>query len=77
MTKKEFSKAIELAKTHTYVSANISLFDGFGWPDFKPVACTLNDLAGLIAWQCLCFNGSTCTEALNEIWACRKKFIVI
>lgn len=77
MNKQEFSKALELAKNNSYGIANISLFDGFGLPYFKPVACTLNDMAGLISWQCICFNGSLDTEALNEIWNCKKRFIIV
>lgn len=77
MNKQEFSKALKMAKEHSYGIANLSLFDGFGLPHFKPIACTLNDLAGLISWQCLCFNGSIDTEALNEIWACKKRFVIV
>jgi hypothetical protein len=77
MNKQEFSKALKMAKEHNYGIANISLFDGFGLPNFKPVACTLNDMAGLIAWQCFCLDGSLDNEALNEIWNCKKRFIIV
>ena len=77
MTKKEFSKALELAKSNKFEIANLSLFDGFGLKEFKPVACTLNDVAGLISWQAICFNASIDNEALNEVYKAKAKFIVV
>jgi hypothetical protein len=80
MTKKEFKDACTLAfkcPNLTGTFDNIQLFDGFGLSEFKPVACTLKDLAGLIKWQCLMFNGSVDAEALDDIWSLRKKFLVI
>ena len=77
MNKQEFNKAFELAKNHSYGIANISLFDGFGLKGFEPVACTVNDLAGLIAWQAICFNGQVDNEALTEIWNSKRKFLVV
>jgi hypothetical protein len=77
MNKAELHTALELAQTHSYGIANISLFDGFALRNFKPIACTINDLAGLIAWQAICFDGSIDSEALNEIYSARKKFLVV
>jgi hypothetical protein len=77
MNKKEFSKALELAKTHSYGIANTGIFLGFGLKEFKQVACTINDIAGLIAYQCFCFNGAIDNDALNEIWVNRSKFVIV
>jgi hypothetical protein len=77
MNKKEFSKALELAKSHSYGIANTGIFLGFALKEFKQVACTVNDMAGLIAYQCFTFGGSIDNEALNEIWDNRKKFLVV
>lgn len=77
MTKKEFSKALELAKSNKFEIANLSLFDGFALKEFEPVACTLDDIAGLIAWQAICFNALIDNEALNEIWSNRSRFIIV
>jgi len=77
MNKKEFSKALELAKTHEYGIAEISLFNGFALADFKPVVCTMNDIAGLIAWQCFTFGGGIDSEALTEIWNNKRRFILV
>ncbi len=77
MNKQEFSKALELAKTHSYGIANTGIFLGFGLKEFKPVVCTINDVAGLIAYQCFCFDGSIDQEALNEVYQAKRKFVVV
>jgi len=46
---------------------DLSLFDGFGLPDFQPVTCTVEALAMLVRWQCVCFNRSIDSEAFDEI----------
>lgn len=75
MNKKEFNQAVNLAKTPIGFD-DTELFDGFGLPDFKPVCCTLKAMASLIKWQALQFNGQFDQEALNEIWNCRKRFLI-
>jgi hypothetical protein len=79
MNKQEFSKALELAKQGESASFDEmgALFDGFGFKEFQPVACTLKQLAALIVYQCFTFGGTIDTEALNEIWAAKRKFIVV
>lgn len=47
---------------------DISIFDGFGLPDFKGVVCTLRQVAFLIRWQCVDILGRGMDSvALNEI----------
>ncbi len=68
MKTSDLDKALALARSD--VSLNIedlSIFDGFGLPDFKPITCTVEALAMLIRWQCFCFDGSIDPEALQEI----------
>lgn len=78
MTKQEFSNALELANSNKHDITNVNvLFYGFGLKNFEPVTCTLKDIAGLIVYQCKCFNGSLDMEALNEIWKFKRKFIVV
>ena len=79
MNKKEFKEACILAFNNTMEKAfdTIDIFNGFGLRDFKPVTCTVKDVAGLLKWQCLMFNGQIDHNALNEVWENRKKFIVV
>ena len=46
---------------------DLSIFDGFGLPDFKPITCTVEALAMLIRWQCFQLNGEINAEASQEI----------
>lgn len=75
MNKKEFNQAVNLANTDIGFDG-IDLFDGFALREFRPVCCTLRSMASLIKWQALQFNGQFDQEALNEIWACKRKFII-
>ena len=78
MTKKEFSQALEIAKSDKKIDTNLSIFDGFGLKDFNKVYCTIEDIASLIRYQCFTFNGNIDNKALNEIGHYGKnKFMVI
>jgi hypothetical protein len=58
--------------------ADLSIFDGYGLPGFKPITCTLEALAMLVRWQCICFDGSIDSEALAEIADLgRHRFMVL
>lgn len=58
--------------------ADLSIFDRFGLADFKPITCTLEALAMLVRWQCICFDGSLDAEALQEIATLgRHRFTVL
>ncbi len=57
---------------------DLSIFDGFGLADFKPVTCTIEALAMLVRWQCVCFDGSIDAENLLEIATVgRHRFTVL
>jgi hypothetical protein len=79
MTKDEFSKAVEIAKSDADLSADVTgLFDGCGLPGFEPVHVTLRNVAELIRWQALQLNGQFDAEALNEVANIgRKRFIIV
>ena len=79
MTTQQLSDAVALARSGAALNLDdLSLFDGFGLPDFRPVACTPEALAMLVRWQCVCFDGSIDQEALNEIaTAGRHRFRIV
>ena len=79
MRKAELSAALKLAQTDTdLANEDISIFDGFGLQDFKPVTCTIPQLARLIRWQCFVLNGTIDGQALNEIaFHGKKRFVVL
>ena len=47
--------------------ADLAIFDGYGLPDFQPITCTVEALAMLVRWECLCFDGSVDGAALQGI----------
>jgi hypothetical protein len=76
MNKAEFNKAFQLARVGLHTSfKDLTMFEGFGHKGFS-VCCTLRDMAGLITYQALQFNGEWDNDAVNEIWDCRRKFII-
>lgn len=81
MTKTQLSQAVAIAQNKQPLPVednDLSIFDGFGLQNFQPVTVTVNQLAALIRWQALRFNGTMDAEALNEIAeAGRKKFMVV
>lgn len=82
MTKEEFKQAVELARDRQgylgFDDTNIHIFSGFCLKGFKPVHCTLADVADLIRWQAFKFNGEIDAQALDEIAEVgRHKFIVV
>ncbi len=79
MTKAEFAKAYSLAKSNEQLNYNnLDLFAGYGLSGFKPVHVTIKDVASLIRWQALQFNGEFNSEELNNIALAGKKgFIII
>ncbi len=57
---------------------DLSIFDGYGLPNFKPITCTVEALAMLVRWQCVCFDGSIDSNALAEIAELgRHRFMVL
>ena len=68
MTKDQLSQAVVIARSDADLSIeDLSIFDGFGLPDFQPITCTVEALAMLVRWQGFCFDGSIDQENLNEI----------
>ncbi len=64
----DLDRALAIARSDRPLNVvDLSLFDGFGLPDFRPVTCTVEALAMLVRWQCVCFDGSIDHDALNEI----------
>ena len=81
MLKTEFSRALALAQSDEPMNLcdfmKTTTFDGFGLNDFEPVPCTLYQMAQLIAYHCVCFDGSIDQEAMDEIWQHRKRFQIV
>ena len=79
MTRHQLEKAVQLALSKADLDiADLSIFDGFGLPDFRPVTVTTRALAMLIRWQCVQMNGQISAEALDEIATLgRTRFNVI
>ena len=79
MKTSDLDKALALARSDVPLNIeDLSIFDGFGLPDFKPVTCTVEALAMLVRWQCFCLNGSIDAEALQEIATLgRHRFYVL
>jgi len=64
----DLDRALAIARSDARLNlADLALFDGFALPDFRPVTCTVEALAMLIRWQCVCFDGSIDGAALQEI----------
>lgn len=77
MTKKELKEAFAMAQRGEH-DIDMALFHGFGLKDFRPITCTLRQLAGLIVWQCQTFAGTWDMEELSYIAAVgRRKFTIV
>lgn len=84
MNKAEMTAACDLAKTDVDLSnEDQSLFDGYGLPGFKPVHCTIPQVAALIRWQAMpIFRKPTdpvfMAEDLDELCnLARHRFIIV
>ena len=75
----DLDKALAVARSDVPLNmADLALFDGFALPTFRPVTCTVEALAMLIRWQCICLDGSIDGEALQEIATVgRHRFTVL
>ena len=78
MTTQQFRAAFQAYERGDLTMDNLHIFDGFGLPDFEPVTCRIEDVAGLIAWQCSYINSDGIdVDALNEIRKFgRKRFLI-
>jgi hypothetical protein len=81
MTKAEFSRALALAQSDIPLELaefmKQTKFDGFAVHGFQPVACTLFEMAQLIAYQSFTFAGTIDQAALDEIWQNRRRFLIV
>jgi len=78
MNKPELKLALELAKSNQPLPTIPSCLNGYGLPGFTPVYVTIQAIAALIQWQCVCLDGSLDSEALNELATLgRKRFQII
>jgi len=79
MTKQEIQQATSIAMDSKVElsGVDISVFNGFGLPDFKPVRVTIRQIARLIRWQAVMFNGELDADMYNKVAdAGRRKFMV-
>jgi hypothetical protein len=68
MTKAQFDKAIEIARSNTDLSqVDDTILDGCGLPGFEPVTVTLEAAAKFLRWQCVCLNGQLDSHEVNEM----------
>ena len=75
MNLKQMQKAIALAKSEVELGdLPTDEFDGFGLKGFKPVECTVEQVAQLIRYQARFVNGAWDEEAISEIVSCRRAF---
>jgi hypothetical protein len=78
MTTKEFNEVVRIASRESDMPENIDCFWKFGLPEFKPVYVTLRQVAALIRYQAVQFNGEFDQEALQEVKDHgKRKFLII
>ena len=81
MNKKEFSEIMEIVQNKEIDLSNIDelILHGCALPDYQyPVYVTRKQVAKLIRWDCLLFNGEVGSEALNNIGIIgKRKFIIV
>lgn len=82
MTRKEFSEAYSIARSskefdqEEYRQA-LSITCGCGLQGFEPVVITKDQMAMLIRYQAQMFNGHFDTEAVDELYAVKRKLLII
>lgn len=83
MTKKELSKAREIAEVMgsfgtTHNPPDVSALQGYGLRGFKPVHCTLRQIAYVMRWDCMGLNGQWDSESLDQFCKmAKRKFLLI
>ena len=80
MTKQEFAKAVELAKSDKKLCDEeaLDVFLGCGYKDFVPVYVTLELVGKFIRWQAQYMNGEWDANELNQLArVARQKFLII
>ena len=79
MTKQELQAATAIAMDKTQDLSNVDdgIFWGFGLPSFDSVNVTLRQVAKLIRWQAVMWNGELDAAMYNEVAiAGRRKFSI-
>lgn len=79
MHKRQLEAAVAIARSAAdLLGEDIDVFHGYGLHGFKPVTCTLRQVAALIRWQCVYLNGNLDGAALDELADLGKtRFIVL
>jgi len=80
MTKTQFGEAVRIAQADRIDLSGVddSLLHGCGLPDFKPVYCTVEQVAKLVRWNCMQLNGELDAEELNNVaHIARRKFLCL
>lgn len=68
MTASQLDTALSIARSDRPLNvADLAIFDGYGLPDFQPVTCTVEALAVLLRGECVCFDSSIDSAALQGI----------
>lgn len=78
--KDEFKQAMKLATTYEVglMAEDIAVFDGYGLKDFPQVYVTIRQVAALIRWQAVRFDGTLDSQEISDLgWVARRKFVVI
>jgi len=78
MRLQDFKAAFNIAVGDEELSESLDEFDGFAMPGFQPVTVTTRQVAALMRWQALQFNGRWDSHALNTIRQFgRRRFVVV
>ena len=81
MSREQFQLAFRLANGRAIdrdpTPLNDGTFDGFGLAGFRPVTCTIAQVASLISWQARQFDGGWDAAALTEIYPTAKRAFLI
>ena len=79
MNASQLQTALAIARSDAALNVeDLSIFEGYALPGFKPVTCTIEALAMLIRWQCVCLDGSIDATELNELaHIARHRFTVL
>lgn len=81
MNKKEFSEILEIVQDSRIDLTDVDemILHGCALPDFQyPVYVTRKQVAKLIRWDCIQFNGQFDSEELNNIGIIgKRKFIIV
>lgn len=78
-TAKQFKQAFKRAGSdEDFTNVNIALFMEYGKKTYKPVYCSIKQLAALIRYQCMYLDGEWDMEELQSLKKCSvNKFIIL